>query len=196
MFLIAGLGNPGKKYSRTRHNIGFEIINRWSEILGAPMKGRRFQSRSAIAHFQRKTIILLRPITYMNRSGQAIKNCLDYYRLRIDQILIVHDDLDLPTGKMKLVQKGGAGGHKGVGSIIDHLGTDQFSRLKIGIGRPQYHEDVEEYVLAPFYAGEKEIMGKAVPRAIKACELVILEGIERAMNKVNSQDFLDENRTG
>ena len=196
MFLIAGLGNPGKKYSRTRHNVGFEILNRWSEMLGAPMKGRRFQSRSAIAHFQRKAIILLRPITYMNRSGQAIKACLDYYRLHLDQILIVHDDLDLPTGKLKLVPKGGTGGHKGVRSIIDHVGTDHFSRLKIGIGRPQYDEDVEDYVLTSFYPDEKELIEKAIPRAIKACELVILTGIERAMNQVNSQDFLEGNRTG
>lgn len=196
MFLIAGLGNPGKKYSRTRHNIGFEILNRWSEMLGAPMKGRRFQSRSAIAHFQQKAIILLRPVTYMNRSGQAIKACLDFYRLNFDQILIVHDDLDLPTGKLKLVPKGGAGGHKGIRSIIDHIGTDHFSRLKIGIGRPQFDEDVEDYVLASFYPDEKDIMEQTVPKAIKACELVIQEGIERAMNQVNSRDFLEGNRTG
>jgi PTH1 family peptidyl-tRNA hydrolase len=194
VFLIAGLGNPGKKYSQTRHNIGFKILNQWSEMLGAPMKGRRFQSRNAMAHVQGKAIILLRPITYMNRSGQAIKGCLDYYRLHLDQILVVHDDLDLPTGKIKLVPKGGAAGHKGVRSIIDHIGTDQFSRLKIGIGRPQYDEDVEDYVLASFYPDEKEIMEKTVPKAIKACELVITEGIERAMNHVNSRDFLEGNR--
>ena len=195
MFLIAGLGNPGEKYRRTRHNIGFEILNQWSETLGAPMKSRRFQSRSAIAHYQRKAIILLRPITYMNRSGQAIKACLDYYRLPLDQILIVHDDLDLPTGKLKLVPKGGAGGHKGVRSIINHVGTDHFSRLKIGIGRPQYNEEVEDYVLTSFYPDEKKIMERTISTAIKACELVILEGIDRAMNQVNSQDFLEGNRT-
>lgn len=196
MFLITGLGNPGKKYSQTRHNIGFEILNRWSERLGTPMKGRRFQSRNAMAHFQSKTIILLRPTTYMNRSGQAIKACLDYYRLHLDQVLIVHDDLDLPTGKIKLVQKGGAGGHKGIRSIINHVGTDHFSRLKIGIGRPRYDEDVEDYVLASFYPDEKEMMEKAVPKAIKACELVIIEGIEKAMNQVNSRDFIEGNRIG
>lgn len=189
MFLITGLGNPGEKYARTRHNIGFKVVNRWSEVLGAPMKNRRFQSRNSTAHFRGKNILLLRPITYMNRSGQAVKGCMDYYRLRPEQILIIHDDLDLPTGKLKLVQKGGAGGHKGVRSIIDHLGTDRFSRLKIGIGRPRYEEDMEDYVLSSFYPDEKDIMEKTVPKAISACELFVSEGVERAMNQVNSLDF-------
>jgi len=189
VFLIAGLGNPGEKYRRTRHNMGFEVVEQWGKMLGASLKSRRFQSKSSTARLQHETIILLQPVTYMNRSGQAIRSCMDYYRLRPDQILIIHDDIDLPTGKIKLVWKGGGGGHKGVQSIISAINTDCFPRLKIGVGRPRYGEDVEDYVLASFYPDERRIMDEVVPRAISACQHFINKGIERAMNQVNTRKF-------
>jgi len=185
--LIVGLGNPGIKYRNTRHNIGFRVINSFSRELGIRLTGRRFDSRNARTNLNGKKIILLRPITFMNLSGKSVKACADYHGISNDSILIIHDDLDLPLGKIKAVNKGGAGGHRGVQSIIDHLGDTKFPRIKIGIGRPQYGEGIEDFVLSPFYKIEKKITEKVISISVQACRLFISEGIETAMNRINSK---------
>ncbi len=193
MYLIAGLGNPGLRYRNTRHNVGFKVINLWAKSLGVRLSGRRFQSRNTQTKFQDKTVILLRPITYMNQSGKSIEACVDFFGLRAEKILVIHDDMDLPVGKIRLVGDGGAGGHKGVLSVMHHLGTRGFPRLKIGIGRPQYNEEsIEDYVLSPFYHDEKGIMEKVIQLAVRACELFIVDGIDSAMNQINYQNLTEQ----
>jgi PTH1 family peptidyl-tRNA hydrolase len=183
--LIVGLGNPGQPYRHTRHNIGFLVISFWSRKLGVRLTSRRFQSRSTLTGFRRKKIILLRPMTFMNRSGGAVNACASAHGISVDDILVIHDDLDLPLGRIKVARSGGAGGHKGVRSLIDHLGSTQFSRIKIGIGRPRYGEDIEDFVLSPFYGDEQSTVKRTISAAVHACELFVSEGIETAMTRIN-----------
>ena len=190
MYLIAGLGNPGLKYRNTRHNVGFKVINLWAKSLGIRLSGRRFGSRNTRTTFQDKSVILLRPLTYMNQSGKSIRACVDFFDLKAENILVIHDDIDLPLGKIKVVRNGGAGGHKGILSVVHHLGTRDFPRLKIGVDRPRYDgESIEGYVLSPFYGDEKEIIQEVLQLAIRACELFIAHGIDSAMNEINYQNL-------
>jgi PTH1 family peptidyl-tRNA hydrolase len=128
----------------------------------------------------------------MNRSGRAVKACADFFHLPTNRILVVHDDLDLTTGRIKVVRNGGAGGHKGVASIIEHLESREFPRIKIGIGRPRYGESPEDYVLAPFYQDESELMQRVFKMAVRACQLFVSEGVESVMNQINRQIFTNE----
>ena len=192
MYLIAGLGNPGSVYKNTRHNTGFQVIDLWSRKLGVRLTSRRFQSRIIRTKFRGRDIVLLKPVTFMNRSGRAIKACADFFHINTNRILGIHDDLDLPVGRIKVVRNGGPGGHKGVSSIIECLGSTEFPRIKIGIGRPRFGETPEDYVLAPFYEDESEIMLSVFKVAVRACQLFIIEGIDSAMNKINHQIFINE----
>jgi PTH1 family peptidyl-tRNA hydrolase len=189
VYLIAGLGNPGPKYKNTRHNIGFKVINLWGNDLNVCLTGRRFQSRNTLTRFEGKRILLVRPLTYMNRSGESIRASVDYYRIESEKVLVVHDDLDLPVGKIKVAKNGGAGGHKGVMSLVQHLGTKKFARVKVGIDRPRYRELIEDFVLSPFYKDEREIVEEVVRMAVQACGLFVSEGVESAMNVINSQNL-------
>jgi PTH1 family peptidyl-tRNA hydrolase len=191
-YLIVGLGNPGQKYKDTRHNTGFKVIDLWGQGLGVRLTNRRFQSRNTLTRIQDKKVILFCPLTFMNLSGQSVRACVDYYDLADKEVLVIHDDIDLPVGRIKVVNNGGAGGHKGVLSIIQHLGSMQFSRIKVGIGRPRFGESTEDYVLAPFYNDEKEIMERVIRMAVQACELVVSEGVEQAMSQINCQNLLNK----
>jgi peptidyl-tRNA hydrolase, PTH1 family len=189
VYLIVGLGNPGPAYENTRHSIGFQVIFRWSQELGIPLTRRRFQSRFTRTVIQGKRTLLLCPETFMNLSGNAVRAFVDYYGMDYGSILVVHDDLDLPAGRIKVARKGGSGGHKGLDSLIRHLGTGDFPRMKIGIGRPRYGEPVEDFVLAPFYRDQKDVMERVVQEAVRTCELFVLDGVESAMNTINCQNF-------
>ncbi len=136
--------------------------------------------------------MLLCPLTYMNRSGKSVRSCADYYDIETRRILVIHDDVDLPVGRIKVVRQGGAGGHKGVLSVIEHLGDRQFPRLKIGAGRPRFAENIENFVLSPFYSDEKYVVEEVVRMAIKACELFVLEGIQSAMTRINCLDLVEK----
>ena len=192
VYLIVGLGNPGSGYKSTRHNTGFRIIDHLSRNVGVRLKGCRFQSKNIRTTYRGREVVLLKPATFMNQSGRAVKACADFFHLPPNRILVVHDDLDLPVGKIKVVRNGGPGGHKGVLSIIEHLGSREFPRIKIGIGRPRYGESPEDYVLAPFYEDESEIMLRVFKVAVQACRLFIFDGIESAMNQINHQIFTEE----
>lgn len=187
--MIVGLGNPGEKYERTRHNVGCGVLQVWSRSLGAHFSNRRFQARYASVVFQGKRVMLLFPETYMNRSGNAVRACMDYYDIAQERMLVIHDDLDLPFGRIKVGRKSGSGGHKGVDSIVRNLGTTDFARVKIGIGRPRYGEPVEDFVLSPFYKDQEQMLIQVMQGAVQACELFVLEGVESAMNAINGQDF-------
>lgn len=192
MNLIAGLGNPGAEYTNTRHNVGYLVIGHWAKSLGVRLSGRRFHSTNIQTKYHDRDIILLRPRTYMNRSGKAVKACVDFYGLAPEDILVVHDDIDLTLGRVKMVRDGGPGGHKGVRSLIQDLGTRDFCRVKVGVGRPPAGEAVEDYVLSAFRAGEKELVRDAVKGAVLACELYVSNGVEAAMNKINCQNFTSQ----
>ena len=195
VYLIAGLGNPGPRYRNTRHNIGFKVINLLCKSQAVRLNGRRFQSKNTRTNFHGNDILLVQPLTFMNQSGKSIKTFADFYNIETRNILVIHDDIDLPAGRIKLVRNGGAGGHKGVLSVIHHLGTKEFVRVKIGIGRPRYGETVEDYVLSPFYPDEKGVMKKVIQLAVRACELFISNGVDSAMNHVNYQNLTNKEVT-
>jgi PTH1 family peptidyl-tRNA hydrolase len=185
LYLIAGLGNPGAQYEHTRHNIGLEAVEQWGKSLGATLEGLHFRSKHTLVDYRGNKIVLLCPLTYMNLSGESVRDCIHHYDLEIDKLLVLHDDLDLPLGKIKVVRNGGAGGHKGVSSIIHLLGSSEFSRVKIGIGRPRHGEAVADYVLSCFYDDEEKLAEKVIRMAMKASELFVLEGVQAAMNHIN-----------
>jgi PTH1 family peptidyl-tRNA hydrolase len=192
VFLIAGLGNPGLRYKDTRHNIGFMVLQRWAKLLDVRLGSRGFSAKGGRARVLEQEIILLCPQTYMNESGRSVRACADYYRVEPENILIVHDDIDLDLGRIKVVKDGGAGGHKGVLSVFQHLGTRTFSRVKIGVGRPRYDEPVEDYVLSPFYKDDEALVDKVIEGTIKACELFVGQGVVPAMNFINRRNFADK----
>ncbi|WP_067729696.1 aminoacyl-tRNA hydrolase [Oceanobacillus damuensis] len=170
MKCIVGLGNPGKKYKHTRHNIGFMVIdellerNRWS------LNKSKFNGDYSMEIFEGEKVILLQPQTYMNLSGESIRPLMDYYNVEHDDVLVIYDDLDLPTGKIRLRQKGGHGGHNGVRSTIDHLGTKEFKRIRIGVGRPTSPIPVVDYVLGSFPKAEHDDVVSSIRNSADACE--------------------------
>jgi PTH1 family peptidyl-tRNA hydrolase len=194
--LIVGLGNPGREYETTRHNAGFQVVDLWCRDLGLSLSSsRRFRAKTIRVDFRGNATILICPLTFMNLSGESVRACASYYALETSNILVVHDELDLPLGRIKVVRNGGAGGHKGVSSIIRHLGSTEFCRVKVGIGRPRYGEGVEDYVLAPFYADERGLAEDVLRLAVNACELFVLEGVGLAMNRINCQNLIIKEET-
>lgn len=185
MKLIVGLGNPGKKYEDTRHNIGFHVIDNLAKNLNIKLNQEKWKGLFGFETINGEKLFLLKPLTYMNLSGEAVRPLIDFYKINIDDVLIVFDDLDLPPGKIRLRQKGSHGGHNGIKSITSHLGTDQFKRIKIGIGRPEPGVEVPNYVLGTFPPNEKEEVETAVEQATKACEKWISEDFIKVMNSFN-----------
>ncbi|MBW2708136.1 MAG: aminoacyl-tRNA hydrolase [Deltaproteobacteria bacterium] len=190
MYLIAGLGNPGPQYEHTRHNIGLEAVEQWGKSLGVTLRSIFFRSKHALVDFRGKPIVLLCPLTFMNKSGESVRDCIRHYDLETKKLLVIHDDLDMPLGKIKVVKSGGAGGHRGVSSIIHLLGSSEFSRVKIGIGRPRHGEAVADYVLGRFYDDEKKLAEEIMGMAVKASQLFVLEGVEAAMNHINCRRLI------
>jgi PTH1 family peptidyl-tRNA hydrolase len=186
--LVVGLGNPGPRYRYTRHNVGFMVIHRWARALGVRLLSRRFEGKSTFASFQDREVLLLCPQTFMNLSGKSVRICAQSLGVRNEEILVVHDDLDLPLGRVKVARTGGDGGHKGIQSIFEHLGTREFSRVKIGIGRPRRGEPIHEFVLSPFYREDRAAVETVLQKAVHACELFVSEGTATAMNEINRQD--------
>jgi len=182
--IIAGLGNPGEKYAYTRHNIGFMVISELSERFKIN-SSYKFDGLIGDFFFGGEKIFLFQPMKYMNKSGQPIYKVLDYFQIEAEDLLVIHDDLDLELGKMRFKQNGGSGGHNGIKSIINNLGTDKFKRLKIGIDRPPENIPVPDFVLTTFRGEEKEISERVVKEAASAVELMLKENIMKAMNKYN-----------
>lgn len=187
-----GLGNPGLRYKHTRHNIGFMVLQRWADLLDIRLGSRAFSAKGSRARVLGKEIILLCPQTFMNESGRSVRACVDYFRIEPENILVVHDDLDLDLGRIKVARNGGGGGHKGILSIFQHLGTKAFNRAKIGVGRPRFSEPVDEFVLRPFYQDDHGTVEKVIEGAVKACEVFVGQGITQAMNVMNRLNFADK----
>ena len=185
MILIAGLGNPGKEYENTRHNAGFLVLDTLAQKLGADLSERKHRALCGKAVIGGQKVILLKPRTYMNSSGESIRAAADYYKVPPEDILVVYDDISLAPGQLRIRAKGSAGGHNGIKSIIAHLGTQEFPRVKVGIGEKPPRMDLADYVLGHFSSGEKKIMEEAAKEAADAiCEIVNV-GIEQAMNDHN-----------
>jgi peptidyl-tRNA hydrolase, PTH1 family len=162
-----------------------QTVEQWGKSLEVTFENGSFHSKHALGDYRGNPIVLLCPLTFMNRSGESVRDCLHHYGLEIDRLLIIHDDLDLPMGRIKVVRDGGPGGHKGVSSIIHLLGSSEFSRVKIGIGRPRHGEAVVDYVLSGFYDDEKILAVEVIRMAIEVSELFVLEGVQTAMNRIN-----------
>jgi len=181
--IIVGLGNPGIPYRMTRHNIGFQVVDRLAKIDHIPICTKRFKSLYGTGGIDSQKVILMKPTTFMNRSGEAVKKATDFFHLKMDDLVVVHDDLDLPLGRIRFKQKGGDGGHQGVRSIIESMGENGFLRLKVGIGRPPEGMDPAEYVLEAFDKVEKSDLDQVLSRAAESLKVMLLEGLEAAMNR-------------
>ncbi|MBN2383145.1 aminoacyl-tRNA hydrolase [bacterium] len=183
--IIAGLGNPGRTYEQTRHNVGFRALDRFAALV----KSTRFDNigcaLQARVRLMGKEILLIKPMTYMNRSGVALEYVLRSWQLEPEELVVIHDDLDLPIGRLRLRRDGGSGGHKGTQSIIDHLSSQAFMRVRIGIGKPDLSDDVTEYVLTQFNPAEQELMTTTINRAAQSIQAIVAEGLIAAMNIYN-----------
>lgn len=186
MKLIVGLGNPGRKYAGTRHNVGFDVLAQIALSQSAPAPRNSFDAEIVEVSLDAERTLLAAPQTYMNLSGRSVRQILDFYKTSRTDLLVVCDDLNLPVGRLRLRRSGSAGGQKGLQSIIDHLGGEDFARLRIGIGRPPDRMDASAYVLQRFAASERDAIQAAVIDAANAAELWATLGPDAAMNRVNA----------
>lgn len=184
MYLIVGLGNPGNEYKDTKHNAGFWIVDKIAEELNVKVEKKQAKSLVQSAIWEGKKILLAKPQTFMNLSGEAVRELVNYYD-NIDNLLIIYDDLDLSVGQLRFKRNGSAGGHNGIKSIIQHLNSTDFERLKIGIGRPRDQRPVRDYVLKPFSKDEKNILEDSIKKAVEGVKLWMTDGISEAMNVIN-----------
>ncbi len=184
-FLLAGLGNPGREYKDNRHNVGFMVIDRLIVRLNA--RGMKLQSKAIVTNalYEERKLILAKPQTYMNLSGNSIQGLARFYKLPLENLLVMHDDLDLPFGTIRLRPGGGPGGQKGMASTIESLGTQDFARMRIGIGRPPGRMDPADYVLKDFSRGEMKGLSEILDHAADAALTFVTDGLDLAMNRFN-----------
>jgi len=191
MKLIVGLGNPGKNYAHNRHNIGFRCLNYFARLHSIRFERRQCQSRVGFGEVGGEKLLLAKPRTFVNVSGKAVGCLASKYGVHLNDLLVIYDDLDLPLGKIRLRQSGGSGGHKGMKSIIFALGSEDFSRIRVGIGRPEVEElsnnedVVVNYVLSNFTPQEEELINPVIARVAEAVDCFLTQGIEAAMSKFN-----------
>ena len=185
MKLIVGLGNPGRKYSGTKHNVGYEVVAELARRYGLGQAKSKFQGEVVEADFGGQKALLLSPVTYMNLSGASVLAVCDFYKLPIDQLLVVCDDINLPLAKLRFRAKGSAGGQKGLGNIMARLATEEFCRLRVGIGSPPENWDAADYVLSKFTRQEKPIIEDGVSLAADAVIAWARDGIQDCMNQYN-----------
>lgn len=189
MFLVVGLGNPGEKYHNTRHNVGFYFLDSLAGRLGVDFSATKWQALAVKAICCRVPVLLVKPQTYMNLSGNALAAAASYYKIPPAKIIVIHDDLDMPLGRVKIVVNRGAGGHNGIRSIISHFGKNDFVRIKVGIGRPDSPMPVDRYVLTKMNQDEMSCVAELNDVIYDAISLLVADGVEKAMNKINSMDF-------
>lgn len=194
LYLIAGLGNPGRKYEHTRHNVGFDVLDILYDRTENPSPEKFVKSSARRGLLDGKRVMLLKPLTYMNLSGEAVREAADYYRIDTTQMLIVIcDDINLPAGTIRIREKGSDGGHNGLKDIIRHLGHDRFLRVRVGVGdRKDRREDLADHVLGHFAGQEKEEMDGAMERAAQAVRCILTEGAARAMSMYNTKPKRDK----
>jgi len=185
-WLVVCLGNVGDQYDNTRHNIGFEVADELAERKNIPVQKLKHKALTNTAEIGGKKVLLMKPVTYMNLSGEAAGEAARFYKIPPERVLVVCDDVALPAGKLRIRKGGSAGGHNGLKSLIQHLGTDQFPRVRIGVGqKPHPDYDMADWVLGKFQGEDRKTMDAAVKRAADAVECLLREGADRAMNQFN-----------
>lgn len=184
-FLIVGLGNPGREYRETRHNIGFMVIDRLAEVIGCKLLKVQSKAIIGIGKIGDQKVILAKPQTFMNLSGQAVTALLHFYKVELQQLIVAHDDVDLPFGQIRIRPGGGSAGQKGIGSIIEKLGSQEFARLRMGVGRPPGQQDAANYVLKNFSKTDIEFLPEFINRGAEAIQCFVGDGVDTAMNRFN-----------
>jgi len=187
MFVCACLGNPGKKYIKNRHNIEFMVIDQLAQVLSIPLQRVKFKAITGTGKFKGRRVILAKPQTYMNASGESVGALSRYFKVPLNQLMVVHDDLDIPFGSLRIRPMGGTSGQKGMKSIVEKLGSQDFPRMRIGIGRPPGRMDPADYVLQNFKNDELATRDEVLDSATAAIKLFILEGLDKAMNTFNGE---------
>ncbi len=185
-WLLVCLGNPGDRYENTRHNVGYMVADEVAGRQNKPIQRLKFKALTNILSISGEKVLVMKPITYMNLSGEAVRPAADFYKIPPDHVLVVSDDTALALGRLRIRTKGSAGGHNGLKNIIQHLGTDQFPRLRVGVGeKPHPDYDLADWVLGKFVGEDKKAIDGAVKRAADAIECILAEGIDRGMGKFN-----------
>ena len=187
--LLAGLGNPGTNYLRTRHNVGFMVLDQLARQVGASLTKKAFNGLCGEAACWDERLHLIKPQTFMNLSGQSVAAALRYHKLTLEDLIVIHDDLDIPFGRIQVKKGGGHGGHNGLRSLLQHLGSGDFVRIRIGINRPE-HGDSADYVLSPFSKQEMSQLPELLDRVIDCIHLTVSEGVPKAMSLYNKHDLL------
>ncbi|MEN8256472.1 MAG: aminoacyl-tRNA hydrolase [Thermodesulfobacteriota bacterium] len=187
MYLIVGLGNPGDKYRKTRHNIGFHAVEQLAEEIGIGFSESKWKALVCKGDIAGQGVVLVKPQTFMNLSGEAVEPIASYYKIPQENIVVIHDDLDLDCGRIKLCVNSGAGGHNGIKSLIQRLGGNSFNRIKVGIGRPLEQMPVERYVLAKFTDEESLDISSAINRAVEAVTLIVEKGMAAATQAIHTR---------
>lgn len=187
MWIIAGLGNYEARYDGTRHNIGFEVAEALAERAGTSISEKKFKARMAKARLAGSDCVILKPQTFMNLSGESVGPALGFFKLTTEQLIVVHDELDLELGKVRLKRGGGHGGHNGLRSLIQHLPDPNFIRIRIGVGRPPSGWDPADYVLSRYLSSERDAVDKQIAAAVDAVEAIMKDGLARAMNVFNRE---------
>lgn len=185
MYVIVGLGNPGKKYDITRHNIGFEVVDEFARQNSIKMTKVKFTAVVGEGNLYGEKVLVVKPQTYMNLSGESVMKILDYYNLPLEKLIVVYDDIDVDTGKLRIRKKGSGGSHNGMRNIIYLLKEDGFPRVRIGVGRPENGQNLADYVLGRFSKAEQEVLIPIVKDAVSAIETIIKDDVDLAMNRYN-----------
>lgn len=187
MFLIVGLGKPGSSYRKTRHNIGFRVIDALSEMHHIPLNHEKHQAIFGSGYIEGTKVILAQPQTYMNLSGESVREFAGFYKIPPENILVIFDDISLDIGQLRIRKKGSAGGHNGVKSIIAHLDSQDFPRVKVGIGEKPDYLDLADYVLGNFPNEISDVVNESIKHAAEACTCILTDGIDTAMNRFNGK---------
>ena len=187
MYLIAGLGNPTKEYDKTRHNVGFSVIDVLADRYRIDISEKKHKALCGRGVIEGQKVLLLKPQTFMNLSGESIRAAADYYKIEPEEMIVIYDDISLDPGQLRIRLKGSAGGHNGIKNIIANLGTQDFPRIKVGVGAKPPRMDLADYVLSWFGAGEQKLMEEAFGEAAEAAVMMMTDGAERAMNHFNAK---------
>lgn len=186
-YIICGLGNPGLRYELTRHNIGFLVLDLFSDRHNIPLDQKKFKAVFGKSELFKQKIYLLKPQTFMNLSGETVKEACNFFKVDPQRLLVIHDDLDFPFGSVRIKEGGGPGGHNGLTSIIEQLGTSDFVRIRMGIGRPVGHIDPADYVLQSYSEEQDKSLEDFISRGVEALEVILKDGVSSAMNKYNQR---------
>lgn len=187
MYIIVGLGNPTREYQATRHNVGWDAITRLSDDYRIPLDLKKHKALCGKGMIEGEKVVLAQPLTYMNLSGESVRELMDFYKVTPEEILVIYDDISLDVGQLRIRKQGSAGGHNGIKSIIAHLGTDAFPRIKVGVGDKPKGWDLADYVLSRFKEEEQPAIREALKDTSDACRMIITSGIDAAMNQYNKK---------